>query len=159
VHLILCLLLATCLTGCVPRFPFYCEDANASICYLQRRPIFAPQEKPVSDPKPERRDGELPDDAPRSPSAPIATRHAGASVNTCLSSRHGVSAGACPPQPIVARVGVPYRGTHNIRTEFSGSFGRNVVCTPDSGMMASQEQPTEKCTVRDVPEIITLWPK
>jgi hypothetical protein len=67
VHLILCLLLATCLTGCVPRFPFYCEDANASICYLQRRPIFAPREKPTSDPTPERRDGALPDDAPRSP--------------------------------------------------------------------------------------------
>lgn len=77
VHLILFLLLAASLTGCVPQFPYYCEDANASICYLQRRPIFAPQEKPTSDPKSERQDGELPDHAPRSPSAPGATTHAG----------------------------------------------------------------------------------
>jgi len=67
-RLVLLLLMATCLTGCVPQFPYYCEDANAPICYLQRRPIFAPREKPTSDPKPERRDGERPDDAPRSPS-------------------------------------------------------------------------------------------
>jgi hypothetical protein len=66
-RLVLCLLLAACLTGCVPQFPYYCEDATAPICYLQRRPIFAPREKPTSDPKSERRDGELPDDAPRSP--------------------------------------------------------------------------------------------
>jgi len=75
-RLVLLLLVATCLTGCVPQFPFYCEDENAPICYLQRRPIFAPREKPTSDPKPER-DGELPNDAPRSPSAPVATMHAG----------------------------------------------------------------------------------
>jgi hypothetical protein len=66
-HLILCLLLAAGLTGCVPQVPYYCEDENAPICYLQRRPIFAPREKPTSAPQPERRDGELPDDTPRSP--------------------------------------------------------------------------------------------
>jgi hypothetical protein len=66
VRLVLLLLLAACLTGCVPRFPYYCEDENAPICYVQRRPIFAPREKPTSDSKPERREGELPDDAPRS---------------------------------------------------------------------------------------------
>ena len=54
-HLVLFILLVECLTGCVPQYPYYCEDENAPICYLQRRPIFAP----------------------RSPSAPIATRHAG----------------------------------------------------------------------------------
>jgi hypothetical protein len=67
VHLILCLLLAACLTGCGLQFPYACEDVTAPICYLQRRPIFAPQEKPTSNPTPERLDGELPDDAPRSP--------------------------------------------------------------------------------------------
>jgi hypothetical protein len=51
-RLILFLLLAACLTGCVPRFPYSCEDATAPICYLQRRPIFAPREKPTSDPTP-----------------------------------------------------------------------------------------------------------
>jgi len=63
----LLLLIATCLTGCVPQFPFYCEDAQASICYLQRRPIFAPRDKSTSDPTSERREGALPADAPRSP--------------------------------------------------------------------------------------------
>jgi hypothetical protein len=67
---VLLLLIATGLTGCVPQFPFYCEDAQASICYLQRRPIFAPRDKPTSDPTPERREGEQPADAPQSPSAP-----------------------------------------------------------------------------------------
>ena len=52
--LVLLLLMATCLTGCVLQFPFYCEDAQASICYLQRRPIFAPRDKATSDPTPER---------------------------------------------------------------------------------------------------------
>jgi hypothetical protein len=66
-RLVLLLLIATCLTGCVPRFPFYCEDDQAPICYLQRRPIFAPREKPTSDPTSESRDGALPADAPRSP--------------------------------------------------------------------------------------------
>ena len=47
-RLVLLLLMATCLTGCGLQFPFYCEDDNASICYLQRRPIFAPREKPPS---------------------------------------------------------------------------------------------------------------
>jgi predicted small lipoprotein YifL len=47
-HLVLLLLMATCLTGCGLQFPFYCEDKNASICYLQRRPIFSPREKPTS---------------------------------------------------------------------------------------------------------------
>jgi len=45
---VLLLLIATGLTGCVPQFPFYCEDAQASICYLQRRPIFAPRGKPTN---------------------------------------------------------------------------------------------------------------
>ena len=76
-RLVLLLLVATCLTGCVPQFPFYCEDEHAPICYLQRRPIFAPREKPPSAPQSERRDGALPDDTPRSPSAPVATTHAG----------------------------------------------------------------------------------
>jgi hypothetical protein len=76
--LVFLLLLATCLTGCVPQLPFYCEDATAPICSLQRRPIFAPREQPPSAPTPAHRDGELPDEAPRSPSAPGATRHAGA---------------------------------------------------------------------------------
>jgi hypothetical protein len=62
-RLVLLLLMAMCLTGCVPQFPFYCEDAQASICYLQRRPIFAPRDKPTSAPASERRDGERPDDA------------------------------------------------------------------------------------------------
>jgi predicted small lipoprotein YifL len=56
-HLVLLLLLAACLTGCGLQYPYYCEDENAPICYLQRRPIFAPREKATSDPKPERRDG------------------------------------------------------------------------------------------------------
>ena len=80
-HLVLLLLVATCLTGCVPQFPFYCEDEHAPICYLQRRPIFAPWEKPPSAPQSERRDDEMPDDAPRSPSAPVATTHAGEGVD------------------------------------------------------------------------------
>ena len=71
-RLLLLLLMATGLTGCVPQFPFYCEDAQASICYLQRRPIFAPRDKPPGDPTPERREGERPADAPQSPSAPGA---------------------------------------------------------------------------------------
>jgi hypothetical protein len=91
-RLVLLLLMATCLTGCVPRFPFYCEDEQAPICYLQRRPIFAPRDKPTSDPTSERRDGERPDDAPRSPSPPGAPRHASASVTACGSSRHVVRA-------------------------------------------------------------------
>jgi hypothetical protein len=94
VRLVLFLILAACLTGCVPQVPYYCEDEHAPICYLQRRPIFAPREKPTSDPTPEHREGELPDDAPRSPSASVATRHASASVKACLSSRQVVSAGA-----------------------------------------------------------------
>ena len=69
---VLLLLMATGLTGCVPQFPFYCEDTQASICYLQRRPIFAPRDKPTSDPTPERREGERPADVPQSPSAPGA---------------------------------------------------------------------------------------
>ena len=44
------LLLAMFLTGCGLQFPFYCEDDQAAICYLQRRPIFAPREKPTSNP-------------------------------------------------------------------------------------------------------------
>ena len=73
-RLLLLLLMATGLTGCVPQFPFYCEDAQASICYLQRRPIFAPRDKPPGDPTPERREGERPADAPQSPQslAPLA---------------------------------------------------------------------------------------
>src|SRR6266705_6922828 len=73
-RLVLLLLLAACLTGCVPQYPCYCEENNAPICYVQRRPIFAspcdpcdtaPRQKPTSAPKPERRDGELPDSVPR----------------------------------------------------------------------------------------------
>ena len=63
-RLVLLLLMATCLTGCVPRFPFYCEDAQASTCYLQHRSIFAPRDKPTSDPTSARRDGARLDDAP-----------------------------------------------------------------------------------------------
>ena len=77
-RLMLCLLLAACLTGCGLQFPYACEDATAPICYLQRRPLFAPREQPPSTPTPEHRDSELPDEAPRSPSVPGATRHAGA---------------------------------------------------------------------------------
>ena len=66
-RLVLLLLMATLLTGCVLQFPFYCEDDQAAICYLQRRPIFAPRIKPTSDSTSERRNGEQPDDAPRSP--------------------------------------------------------------------------------------------
>jgi hypothetical protein len=55
-RLVLLLLLATGVTGCGLQFPFYCEDNNAPICYLKRRPIFAPREKPVSNPTSERRD-------------------------------------------------------------------------------------------------------
>ena len=69
-HLVLLLLIATCVTGCVPQFPFSCEDAQASVCYLQRRPIFAPRDKPPSDPTPARREGERPAEVPQSPSAP-----------------------------------------------------------------------------------------
>ena len=76
-RLVLCLLLTACLAGCAFQFPYYCEDAQASICYLQRRPIFAPREKPTSDPKPEHQDGELPDSASRRPSASVVTTHAG----------------------------------------------------------------------------------
>ena len=47
-RLVLLLLMATCLTGCALQFPFYCEDDQASICYLKRRPIFAPREKPTN---------------------------------------------------------------------------------------------------------------
>ena len=61
-RLVLLLLMATCLTGCVLQFPFYCEDDQASICYLQRRPIIAPREKPTGDPTSERRDGEAKSD-------------------------------------------------------------------------------------------------
>jgi hypothetical protein len=61
----LLLLMATCVMGCVPQFPFYCEDAQASLCYLQRRPIFAPRDKPTSDSTSERREGALPADAPQ----------------------------------------------------------------------------------------------
>jgi hypothetical protein len=86
-RLILLLLLAVCLTGCGLQYPYYCEDENAPICYLQRRPIFAPREKATSDPKPERRDGELPDDAPRSPSAPGAITHAAAGASAHASVR------------------------------------------------------------------------
>jgi hypothetical protein len=71
-RLVLLLLMTTCVTGCVPQFPFYCEDAQASICYLQRRPIFAPRHKPTSAPTPEHRESEPPTDAPQSPSAPGA---------------------------------------------------------------------------------------
>jgi hypothetical protein len=67
VPLVLCLLPAACLTGCGLQFPYYCEDATAPICYLQRRPIFAPREKPTSATRPEHRDDELPAEAPRSP--------------------------------------------------------------------------------------------
>jgi hypothetical protein len=58
--LVLLLLMATCLTGCVLQFPFYCEDDRASICHLQRRPIFAPRDKPTSPPTSAHRDGVLP---------------------------------------------------------------------------------------------------
>ena len=58
--LVLLLLMATCLTGCVLQFPFYCEDDRAPVCYLQRRPIFAPRDKPTSAPTAARRDGVLP---------------------------------------------------------------------------------------------------
>ena len=51
-RLVLLLLMATCLTGCVPQFPYYCEDDHTSICYLQRRPIFAPREKPTTASRP-----------------------------------------------------------------------------------------------------------
>jgi len=66
-RLVLLLLMATCLTGCDLQFPFYCEDDQASICYLQRRPIFAPRTTRASAPTSERRNGEQPDDAPRRP--------------------------------------------------------------------------------------------
>ena len=56
-RVVLLLLMATCLMGCVPRFPFSCEDDQASICYLQRRPIFAPRDKPLSARTSERREG------------------------------------------------------------------------------------------------------
>src|SRR5262245_41590387 len=54
-RLLLLLLVAMLLTGCglqLPalQFPFYCEDNTASICYLMRRPIFAPREKSTSNP-------------------------------------------------------------------------------------------------------------
>jgi hypothetical protein len=68
-RLVLLLLMATCLMGCVPQFPFYCEDEQASICYLQRRPIFAPRDQAPSERASVRRDGALLDDAFRSPSA------------------------------------------------------------------------------------------
>src|SRR5262245_60071691 len=66
-RVLLLFLLATCLTSCSLQFPFYCEDDQASICYLLRRPILAPREKPTSDPTSAPRDGARPDDAPRSP--------------------------------------------------------------------------------------------
>jgi hypothetical protein len=68
-RVVLLLLMATCLTGCVPRFPFYCEDDQASVCYLQRRPIFAPRDKPPSARTSERREGAWPDAAPQRPEA------------------------------------------------------------------------------------------
>jgi hypothetical protein len=78
-RLVLLLLVATCLTGCVPQFPFYCEDENAPICYLQRRPIFAPREKPTSVPKSERRDASCRTmrlGAPQPPSPPCTPARA-----------------------------------------------------------------------------------
>ena len=57
-RLVLLLLMAIYLMGCVPQFPFSCEDAQASICYLQRRPIFAPRDKPTSARTPAPREGE-----------------------------------------------------------------------------------------------------
>ena len=63
-RLVLLLLMATCLTGCVPQFPFSCEDESASICYLQRRPILAPRDKPPSERPSAHRDAALPDDSP-----------------------------------------------------------------------------------------------
>jgi hypothetical protein len=66
-HLVLLLLMVMLLTGCGVQFPFYCEDDTASICYLQRRPIFGPREKPTSTPTSERRDGERSDVVPWSP--------------------------------------------------------------------------------------------
>jgi hypothetical protein len=54
--LLLLPLLAMFLTGCGLQFPFYCEDDQASICYLQRHPIFAPREKPPSAPTSQRQD-------------------------------------------------------------------------------------------------------
>jgi len=59
-RLVLLLLIAMCLTGCGLQFPFYCEDDQAAICYLKRRPIFAPPEKPTSNPTAEHRDSERP---------------------------------------------------------------------------------------------------
>jgi hypothetical protein len=67
--LVLLLLMIMCLTGCVLQSPFYCEDEHASICHLQRRPIFAPRDKPASERTSAHRDGLLLDDAPRSPSS------------------------------------------------------------------------------------------
>ena len=63
-RLVLLLLMTTCLTGCVPQFPFYCEDESVSICYLQRRPILAPRDKPPSERTSAHRDAALPDDGP-----------------------------------------------------------------------------------------------
>jgi hypothetical protein len=83
-RVVLLLLMATCLTGCVPRFPFYCEDDQASICYLQRRPIFAPRDKPPSARTSERREGAWPDAAPQRPEALGAPRHTDASVTACV---------------------------------------------------------------------------
>jgi hypothetical protein len=69
-RLVTLLLLATCLTGCVSQFPCYGEDAQAAICSLQRRPIVALWDRPPSERTSARQDDALPDDAPRSPSAP-----------------------------------------------------------------------------------------
>jgi hypothetical protein len=71
-RLVLLLLLATCLTGCVLQFPFACEDETASICSLQRRSIFAPRDKPAGARTSARREAVLPDDAPQSPPLAIA---------------------------------------------------------------------------------------
>jgi hypothetical protein len=83
-RVVLLLLMATCLTGCVPRFPFYCEDEQASICYLQRRPIFAPRDKSPSARTSERREGAWPDAAPQRPAALGVPRHTDASVTACV---------------------------------------------------------------------------
>jgi hypothetical protein len=76
-RLVLLLVMVTCLTGCVPQFPFSCEDETASICYLQRRPIFAPRDKPSSERPSARRDGVLPDNTSRSPAAASFLRYEG----------------------------------------------------------------------------------
>ena len=95
-RLVLLLRMATCLTGCVPQFPFSCEDEQASICSLQRRPIFAPRDKPPSARTSECREGAWPDAAPQSPegAGPRRQRHRGCLAGTSCARRMTAAAPA-----------------------------------------------------------------